>query len=618
MSPVNTSWPLLGQVSSINTNVQQVQQAVETLRDPELRRQHDAILEAELAPRHSWVAPAFSQKQTDCDEWTKEECPRWKPSAHYQFESTDPWGRYAYSHGESVHMNPNAPFAKEEAARHENDLDSWESEYAGVDPEVEKAQAELLQEEMRARFKRKEEEEKKKARAEMFYASQGTMRARARLREKEQKAKAEKHQEALHAQFEAEKANAVKLQEAMRALLERQEKERKAKAEKHQEAKRAQFEEDKAKVVKLQEAMRALLERQEKERKAKAKKHQKAKRAQFEAEKANAVKLQEALRAIFERREEERKANAEKFQEAKRAQFEAEKANVVKLQEALRALLARREEERKAAEEAVKGINTDDDPFVYWAREYHSPTAFADSDDNDDDDSAYSTGSHSTFVPEPVEDFEYYRAREEPRQEQARQTPAGFEYYQVREESRQEQAHQTPAGFQQYYQVREEPRQEQARQKPTDFEYYRVRQEPRQQDADFSYNAHFAATAEPVGQKSPLDDVKDMPQVHANILEAIKPLLPYYEAKLKNTRHHYTANEVKEELQGLILEAHSIWANEKRAVPKADMPGPCGHGGIWRQEFNCPRCEKCDIWRPLLTLTCPTCGMKACVRCKYS
>lgn len=509
MSPVNTSWPLLGQVSSINTNVQQVQQAVETLRDPELRRQHDAILEAELAPRPSWVAPAFSQKQTDCDEWSKEECPRWKPSAHYQFESTDPWGRYAYSHGESVHMNPNAPFAKEEAARHENDLDSWESEYAGVDPEVEKAQAELLQEEMRARFKRKEEEEKKKARAEMFYASQGTMRARARLREKEQKAKAEKHQEAMHAQFEAEKANAVKLQEAMRALL----------------------------------------ERQEKERKAKAKKHQKAKRAQFEAEKANAVKLQEALRA----------------------------------------LLARREEERKAAEEAVKGINTDDDPFVYWAREYHSPTAFADSDDNDDDDSAYSTGSHSTFVPEPVEDFEC-----------------------------QEQARQTPAGFQQYYQVREEPRQEQARQKPTDFEYYRVRQEPRQQDADFSYNAHFAATAEPVGQKSPLDDVKDMPQVHANILEATKPLLPYYEAKLKNTRHHYTANEVKEELQGLILEAHSIWANEKRAVPKADMPGPCGHGGIWRQEFNCPRCEKCDIWRPLLTLTCPTCGMKACVRCKYS
>lgn len=51
----------------------------------------------------------------------------------------DAYEAYIYTHGHSVHMDPDSPESMEEKARHAKDMEDWINEWDGIDPEVEKA-----------------------------------------------------------------------------------------------------------------------------------------------------------------------------------------------------------------------------------------------------------------------------------------------------------------------------------------------------------------------------------------------------------------------------------------------------------------------------------------------
>lgn len=116
-----------------------IQQAVETLRDTKRREDHDGALGIKCSkpqPKAIW------------EEWYESDNRPWQGTKP-RYNLNDPDQRYMYTYGTGVHMDPNSETSKAKKARHEHDIEEWEAEYAGIDPEVEKAKAEMREEAMR-------------------------------------------------------------------------------------------------------------------------------------------------------------------------------------------------------------------------------------------------------------------------------------------------------------------------------------------------------------------------------------------------------------------------------------------------------------------------------------
>jgi hypothetical protein len=116
------------------------------------------------------------------------------------------------------------------------------------------------------------------------------------------------------------------------------------------------------------------------------------------------------------------------------------------------------------------------------------------------------------------------------------------------------------------------------------------------------------------------------PMVSLNVdPKSIRPLLPYFNHKLADPQGRYTMRDYQSELHGIMLEMYCGWLEELRLSIPGALPVPavrversvCRHLGLWQKEFCRPKCQACEAWRPLFTLTCPGCKYEACVRCKY-
>ncbi|CAI7630700.1 unnamed protein product [Penicillium discolor] len=106
--------------------------------------------------------------------------------------------------------------------------------------------------------------------------------------------------------------------------------------------------------------------------------------------------------------------------------------------------------------------------------------------------------------------------------------------------------------------------------------------------------------------------------------DSLLPLVSFLKQKLANPNGRYTLHDLGGELNGLMLETYCGWLEEVRlSVPNASPitvrndPKLCSHLGLWYKDFCRPVCNVCNLWMPSFTLTCPGCGLKACVRCKF-
>ncbi|KAG2416937.1 hypothetical protein HFD88_008154 [Aspergillus terreus] len=104
----------------------------------------------------------------------------------------------------------------------------------------------------------------------------------------------------------------------------------------------------------------------------------------------------------------------------------------------------------------------------------------------------------------------------------------------------------------------------------------------------------------------------------------LAPFIPYFNAKLTDPSGRYTPEDLNIEIRGLILETYCGWLEDLRLrVPGARPletglhPQRCSHLGFWEKDFRPIECEACQRWMPIYTLTCPGCGIKACVSCKF-
>ncbi|OQD71512.1 hypothetical protein PENPOL_c001G04175 [Penicillium polonicum] len=106
--------------------------------------------------------------------------------------------------------------------------------------------------------------------------------------------------------------------------------------------------------------------------------------------------------------------------------------------------------------------------------------------------------------------------------------------------------------------------------------------------------------------------------------DSLLPLVSFLKQKLADPNGRYTLHDLGGELNGLMLETYCGWLEEVRlSVPNASPitvrndPKLCSHLGLWYKDFCLPVCNVCNLWMPSFTLTCPGCGLKACVRCKF-
>ncbi|KAJ5807849.1 hypothetical protein N7474_009118 [Penicillium riverlandense] len=152
-----------------NEQFQQIQEAIETLRDPERRSNHDQSLGVNGKKRR------YHHPEDDWRTWF-EDGTDWGRKKRWDFNND--WDRYMYSFGNSVHMDPDSEQSKAEQARHSAAAEEWEQTWAGIDPEVEKAKEEEREEKrkeaMRARVMRDEEEIEREEESEDVSVDQTT------------------------------------------------------------------------------------------------------------------------------------------------------------------------------------------------------------------------------------------------------------------------------------------------------------------------------------------------------------------------------------------------------------------------------------------------------------
>ncbi|KAJ5718932.1 uncharacterized protein N7483_010014 [Penicillium malachiteum] len=111
-----------------------------------------------------------------------------------------------------------------------------------------------------------------------------------------------------------------------------------------------------------------------------------------------------------------------------------------------------------------------------------------------------------------------------------------------------------------------------------------------------------------------------------NAAEILQPFVPFFSEKFKKYSSLYSARDMREEMQGLILETYSssletiVQHSLANTQPsKATGRQPCSsHFGAWERTSGALQCPKCQLCMPVFSLTCPGCGRTACIRCKFS
>jgi hypothetical protein len=110
----------------------------------------------------------------------------------------------------------------------------------------------------------------------------------------------------------------------------------------------------------------------------------------------------------------------------------------------------------------------------------------------------------------------------------------------------------------------------------------------------------------------------------------LRYLVPFFNHKLNSLGpDQYRADDLSKELLGVVLESIQGLLEEWRlSIPGAQQkhtanfatgngPDHCRHLGPWEKTFNVVLCEACHRPQPLYSVTCPSCGTKACVICKF-
>lgn len=104
----------------------------------------------------------------------------------------------------------------------------------------------------------------------------------------------------------------------------------------------------------------------------------------------------------------------------------------------------------------------------------------------------------------------------------------------------------------------------------------------------------------------------------------LAPFITYLESKILHPSQRYTTEDLETEIKGIVLESYCGWLESVRLsfsdanpIPKGSNPETCAHLGAWEKEFKRPECEVCHRWRPIFMLTCPGCGIRKCVGCKF-
>lgn len=57
---------------------------------------------------------------------------------------------------------------------------------------------------------------------------------------------------------------------------------------------------------------------------------------------------------------------------------------------------------------------------------------------------------------------------------------------------------------------------------------------------------------------------------------------------------------------------------ETKTEPSSKHPKTCTHLGYWEKEYGSLECTECGRWKPVFVLVCPGCGIRRCVGCKFS
>ncbi|KAL3439089.1 hypothetical protein BDV09DRAFT_191309 [Aspergillus tetrazonus] len=111
----------------------------------------------------------------------------------------------------------------------------------------------------------------------------------------------------------------------------------------------------------------------------------------------------------------------------------------------------------------------------------------------------------------------------------------------------------------------------------------------------------------------------------ANVYPHLASFIPYFTSKLADESGRYSKEDFYGELKGMIMETYCGWLETVRmtipgAASSANTLDPigCRHLGYWKKDLGHEECEGCDLWRPIYTLVCPGCGIKRCVRCKFN
>ncbi|KAL6235646.1 hypothetical protein BDW75DRAFT_239979 [Aspergillus navahoensis] len=130
----------------------------------------------------------------------------------------------------------------------------------------------------------------------------------------------------------------------------------------------------------------------------------------------------------------------------------------------------------------------------------------------------------------------------------------------------------------------------------------------------------------PPSDASPITVWYDFAEIdEANVYPHLAPFIPYFSSKLADKSGRYSKDDFYGELKGMIMETYCGWLETLRAtIPgaadsvNAIDPSDCRHLGYWKKDLGHEECEECALWRPIYTLVCPGCGIKRCVRCKFS
>ncbi|XRM39870.1 hypothetical protein ABZX51_003203 [Aspergillus tubingensis] len=110
------------------------------------------------------------------------------------------------------------------------------------------------------------------------------------------------------------------------------------------------------------------------------------------------------------------------------------------------------------------------------------------------------------------------------------------------------------------------------------------------------------------------------------IIDNGDPLLFHFCSKLSGPANSYTSQDFLFELTGMVFDVYCGWLEGVRltfpgAKPlskeKQDAPA-CLHLGGWKKSFGRDKCDGCQLRQPLFMLTCPGCGIEKCGGCRLT